>query len=334
MVRQAHHERHCSAVECGYKIKKNALEAIREGKSNTLRFKKRPQCGLLIENSRGEVLLQLRDDKPSIPYPNCWGTFGGQIEEGELPEAAMMREIEEELCYLPDNPEQYGKFHNDGYDIFMFRCVDSGLRLDGMQVCEGQRAGFFSCADLDSAPFAFNCREILQDYFKRFHPEHTVFIGLGSNMGNREELLKKALERIKKLMPIQTVSSVYETEPVGYEAQDWFLNMVIQGTTRLFPELLLERLQTIETGLGRQRDIANGPRTIDLDILFYGDAVISNGQLTVPHPRLHERGFVLEPLAEIAAGFVHPVLHTSIATLLAQAGNGKRVIKKEKKKAL
>ncbi len=295
---------------------------------NTLRMKKRPQCGLLIENGRGEVLLQLRDNKPEIPYPNCWGTFGGQIEEGELPEAAIMREIEEELGYRPDRPEQYGIFHCDGYDVFMFRCVDPGLRLDGLQVYEGQRAGFFSCADLDSAPFAFNCREIIQDYFKRFHPEHTVFIGLGSNMGNREELLKKALARIEKLMPIQAVSSVYETEPVGYEAQDWFLNMVIQGATRLFPEVLLERLQDIEAGLGRQRAVTNGPRTIDLDILLYGDAVMATENITVPHPRLHERAFVLEPLTEIAPAFEHPVLHTRMAALLAQAGCGKRVIKR------
>jgi 2-amino-4-hydroxy-6-hydroxymethyldihydropteridine diphosphokinase len=295
----------------------------------SFRFKKRPQCGLLIENGRGEVLLQLRDDKQSIPYPNCWGTFGGQIEEGELPEAAIMREIEEELGYRPDRPEQYGMFHCDGYDIFMFRCIDFGLRLDGLQVREGQRAGFFSCADLDPALFAFNCREIVQDYFKRFHSEVTVFIGLGSNMGNREELLKKALERIEKVLPIQAVSSLYETEPVGYEAQGWFFNMAIHGTTRLFPDVLLERLLDIETDLGRQRAMANGPRTIDLDILFYGGAVIANGQLTVPHPRLHERAFVLAPLAEIAPAFEHPVLHKNMAALLAEVRCRKLVIKRQ-----
>ena len=295
---------------------------------NPLRFKNHPLCGLLIENGRGEVLLQLRDNKPSIPYPNCWGTFGGQIEEGELPEAAIMREIEEELGYRPNRPEQYGVFHCDGYDVFMFRCVDTELRLDGLKVQEGQRASFFSYADLDSAQFAFNCKDIVQDYFKRFHPEVTVFIGLGSNMGKREELLKKALERIEKLMPIQAASSVYETEPVGYEAQDWFLNMVIQGATRLFPAVLLERLQDIETALGRQRDIANGPRTIDLDILLYGDAVMATEHITVPHPRLHERAFVLAPLAEIAPTLEHPVLHKNMAALLALAGRRKKVIKR------
>lgn len=293
----------------------------------TLRLKKRPQCGLLIENCRGEVLLQLRDNKPEIPYPNCWGTFGGQIEEGELPDAAIMREIEEELGYRPDRPEQYGVFHCDGYDVFMFRCLDPGLRLDSLQVREGQCAGFFSYADLDVTSFAFNCREIVEDYFKRFHPEVAVFIGLGSNMGNREKLLKKALERIERFMPIQAVSSVYETEPVGYAAQGWFLNMALQAVTRLFPEVLLEHLQDIEAALGRQRAVTNGPRTIDLDILLYGTAVIVTAHIIVPHPRLHERAFVLAPLAEIAPALEHPVLHTNITALLAQAGCGKRVIK-------
>jgi 2-amino-4-hydroxy-6-hydroxymethyldihydropteridine diphosphokinase len=293
-----------------------------------LHFKNRPQCGLLIENGRGEVLLQLRDDKPAIAYPNCWGTFGGQIEKGELPEGAIMREIEEELGYRLNQPQRYAEYVCDGYRIYMFRTLDRGLRLQSLEVREGQRAGFFSCADLDSARFAFNCREIVQDYFKRFHEEHTVFIGLGSNMGDRERLLKKALKRIEKLMTMQAASSVYETEPVGYESQGWFLNMAIQGTTRLFPEVLLERLQDIEAALGRQRDITNGPRTIDLDMLFYGSEIIKTGQLTVPHPELHKRAFVLEPLAEIAPGLMHPVLHKNITALLAQAGSGKKVVKK------
>ncbi len=301
---------------------------IESGTKYMLRLKNRPQCGLLIENGRGEVLLQLRDDKPTIAYPNCWGTFGGQIENGELPEAAIMREIEEELGYRPNQLQQYGVFPCDGYDIFMFRCVDTELGLDGLQVREGQRAGFFPCADLSATPFAFNCREIVEDYFKRFHPEVPVFIGLGSNMGDREKLLKKALERIEKLMPIQAASSVYETEPVGYEAQGWFLNMVIQGATRLFPDMLLERLQDIEAALGRQRDIKNGPRTIDLDILFYGSEIIITKRLTVPHPHLPERAFVLVPLAEIAPEFVHPLLRINIAALRAQAGCCKQVIKK------
>lgn len=289
------------------------------------RVKSRPQCGLFIENSRGEVLLQLRDDKPSIAYPGCWGTFGGQIEEGEQPEGAMLREIEEELGYRPEGLEPYARYACDGYAIHMFRTVDRNFSLADLEVREGQRAGFFSCADLVPAPFAFNCREILEDYFKRFHAEITVFISLGSNMGHREELLKKALQRIERFMPVQAASSLYETEPVGYEAQGWFLNMVIQGSTRLFPEVLLERLQAVEADLGRQRAIANGPRTMDIDILFYGNAVIAAEQLTVPHPRLHERAFVLRPLAEIAPALEHPVLHETVAALLSRADKSKKV---------
>jgi len=299
-----------------------------EEMKNSLRFKNRPQCGLLIENGRGEVLLQLRDDKPTIAYPNCWGTFGGQLEEGELPEAAIMREIEEELGFQPNGTQPYAEYVCDGYKIHMFRTVDPGLRLQSLDVHEGQRAGFFSYADLDSAPFAFNCRYIVQDYFKRFHSEVTVLMGLGSNMGNREEHLKRALTLMAPYIEITALSSLYETEPVDYEDQGWFLNMAVQGRTRLFPDVLLERLQDIEAALGRQRDIASGPRTIDLDILFYGNEIIKTGQLTVPHPELHNRAFVLAPLAEIAPKFVHPLLRADIAALLAQAGCGKRVIKK------
>jgi 2-amino-4-hydroxy-6-hydroxymethyldihydropteridine diphosphokinase len=104
--------------------------------------------------------------------------------------------------------------------------------------------------------------------------------------------------------------------------------MAVKGSTRLFPQALLEHLQHIESVLGRQRDIDKGPRTIDLDILLYGDAVISTGQLTVPHPHLSERAFVLAPLAEIAPGLVHPLLRTNMAALLAAVVCNKQVVKK------
>jgi 2-amino-4-hydroxy-6-hydroxymethyldihydropteridine diphosphokinase len=298
------------------------------GSSSSLRFKSRSQCGILIENGRGELLLQLRDDRPDIAYPNCWGTFGGQIEAGELPGQAMLRELAEELAYRPEAFREYETYRCDGYAIHMFRCFDPAVNLAALQVREGQRAGFFSCVDLDAAPFAFNCREIVQDYFRRFHPEQVVHIGLGSNLGERENFLASALRQLGELMPLEAISSMYETEPVDYEAQGLFLNMVVQGRTRLFPQVLLEKLLGIEAALGRSRAIAKGPRTIDLDILLYADARIATRQLTIPHPRLQERGFVLEPLAEIAPGLVHPVLHKSIAALLAQHRPGSRAVRK------
>ena len=291
-----------------------------------LRRKNRPQCGLLIENGRGEVLLQLRDDKPSIPYPNCWGTFGGQIEDGETPEQAMAREIAEELGYQNAGIGRYGTYPCDGYVIHMFRCLDPDFAVEAFRVREGQGAAFFSSADLGGSPFAFNCREIVQEYFSRFHPLQTIYIGLGSNISDREAFLRMALAELEHLISVEAISSIYETEPVGpVEDQPWFLNMALRGSTRLFPAVLLERLQNIEAGLGRERIIAQGPRTIDLDILLYGAAVLNSEHLTVPHPRLHERRFVLEPLAELAPDLVHPVLGRTMDKLCSRAVDGKGV---------
>ena len=131
--------------------------------------KDRPQCGLLIENSEGKVLLQLRDDKPDIPYPNCWGTFGGQVEVNESPEEAIRREIGEELNYEFSRPEYFGNFPFDGYDIHMYRVVDTNVALDAVRVREGQRGGFFSLNEVRDIPCAFNCRDIVIAYFAMYH---------------------------------------------------------------------------------------------------------------------------------------------------------------------
>jgi 8-oxo-dGTP diphosphatase len=131
--------------------------------------KDRPQCGLLIENKEGKVLLQLRDDKPDIPYPNCWGTFGGQIEENETPEEAIVREIMEELEYKLSSQEYFGNFPFDGYDIYMYKIIDHNLTLDDITVKEGQKGGFFSLEDIQDADCATNCKEIVIAYFKMFH---------------------------------------------------------------------------------------------------------------------------------------------------------------------
>ena len=131
----------------------------------------KPQCGLIIENAEGRVLLQLRDDKRTIPYPNCWGTFGGQVEDGETPEHAIVREINEELDYNAGEPEFFGNYPFEGYDIYMFRKKDAAIKLENLKVREGQRANFFSKNDFMKIECAFNCREIVEDYFKRFQKQ-------------------------------------------------------------------------------------------------------------------------------------------------------------------
>ena len=139
-----------------------------------------------------------------------------------------------------------------------------------------------------------------------------VFIGIGSNIWNKEENIRKAIGSIKEKCKILRISSLYETEPIGYKKQNWFLNCAIEIETEFEPLELLNFLQSIEKKMGRVKTIKNGPRIIDLDILFYDNKVINEKGLAVPHPRLHERLFVLEPLKEIAPEFVHPVLNKSI----------------------
>ena len=148
-----------------------------------------------------------------------------------------------------------------------------------------------------------------------------VYIGIGSNLGNKEENIEKAIDLIKEKCKILKVSSLFETEPMYYKNQDWFLNCAIKIETKLNPQELLAFLQSIEKILGRVMTIKNGPRTIDLDILFYSDEVIKTNNLTIPHPRLHKRLFVLEPLKEICPEFVHPILKKSISKLCSVANN-------------
>ena len=129
--------------------------------------KDRPQCGLILENSEGEILLQLRDNKPGLPYPDCWGTFGGQIEEGETPEGAIRREIKEELNYELRNPEYLGNFPFDGYDIHMFMKRDTDITIRDLTVREGQRGEFLTLEEVIQLSCAFNCKEIVIAYFKQ-----------------------------------------------------------------------------------------------------------------------------------------------------------------------
>ena len=135
-----------------------------------------------------------------------------------------------------------------------------------------------------------------------------AFLGLGSNMGDKEENIKKALEMLKDEsgIDIERVAPFYRTAPVGYTEQDWFLNTVAQIQTTLKPNILLAQILGIEDFLGRKRQIHWGPRVVDLDILMYGTHVIREPGLEVPHPRMLERAFVMVPLADLAPDILFP----------------------------
>jgi 2-amino-4-hydroxy-6-hydroxymethyldihydropteridine diphosphokinase len=147
----------------------------------------------------------------------------------------------------------------------------------------------------------------------------TVYLCLGSNLGEREKNLAQALTLLSQKVNLEKVSSIYETEPVGYKEQPFFLNLVCRITTNMNAEGILHLAKDIENKLGRVPDFPNSPRPIDIDILFYGDRIIKTRNLTIPHPRLTERAFVLIPLAEIAPELVHPELGKSIAELASSA---------------
>jgi 2-amino-4-hydroxy-6-hydroxymethyldihydropteridine diphosphokinase len=141
----------------------------------------------------------------------------------------------------------------------------------------------------------------------------TAFLSLGSNLGDREALLNQAIERLQAA-GVRTVrrSTIHETEPQDYRDQPWFLNMAVEVETDLAPLALLATIQQIEAEMGRQRTVPKGPRTIDIDILFYANLIIATPELEVPHPRLTERRFVLDPLSEIAPDLRHPVTGQSV----------------------
>lgn len=143
------------------------------------------------------------------------------------------------------------------------------------------------------------------------------YIGIGSNLGNTLQNCKYAIVILSRTDGVNQIraSSFYKTEPVGIEKQNYFINAVVEITTTLSARDLLTALRKIERDMGRKREIKGGPRIIDLDLLFYGQDVIQETDLVVPHPEIHKRRFVLEPLYEIASYFIHPVFGISIRGL-------------------
>jgi 2-amino-4-hydroxy-6-hydroxymethyldihydropteridine diphosphokinase len=157
------------------------------------------------------------------------------------------------------------------------------------------------------------------------------YIGIGSNLGDSLKNCRHAVEMLSRIkgVELETVSSFYSTEPVGMENQDFFINAVAEIKTDLSASGLLQALQKIENEMGRIRGVKGGPRIIDLDILFYGQNVIDGQDLIIPHPEMHKRRFVLEPLCEIASYFIHPSFGVSIRGLNDRLDDNKIVGKVE-----
>ena len=161
-----------------------------------------------------------------------------------------------------------------------------------------------------------------------------VYLGLGSNLGDKRAHIVRAVELLREISRVHQVSSLFKTEPVGNRDQDWFLNCAVEIETTLDPRQLLAAVLSIERKLKRIRKIKYGPRTIDIDILFYARHVVDESGLAIPHPRLHQRLFVLAPLREICPGFVHPVLEQSVRQLKARLQDQAAVERLEDRRGL
>ncbi|MDQ7055332.1 MAG: 2-amino-4-hydroxy-6-hydroxymethyldihydropteridine diphosphokinase [Persephonella sp.] len=154
-----------------------------------------------------------------------------------------------------------------------------------------------------------------------------VFIGLGSNIGNRKKNIEIAIKHISQVLNGITVAPIYVSKAVGYKNQPDFYNTVVSGFTQLSPEKLFRKLKEIEKKTGRIKRFRWGPREIDIDIVFYGSIILETEELIIPHPRAHERDFVLQPLSDIQPEFIHPVFRKTVKELLLNLKN-RSIIKK------
>ena len=163
---------------------------------------------------------------------------------------------------------------------------------------------------------------------KEKHPHATeVLLGLGANLGDPRRQLARAVDALRAFVAELRESSIYRTEPVGHREQPDFYNQVVRGVTTLEPEELLDHILAVEREMGRERTFRNAPRVIDVDILAYGGVVMHGPRLTLPHPGIPHRGFVLHPLAEVAPEWMHPVLRRTARELLSSAESLERVEK-------
>jgi len=153
-----------------------------------------------------------------------------------------------------------------------------------------------------------------------------VFIALSANVGNKQENISQAISYLKTYVSNMRIANVYMTKPMYHEKQDNFLNSVIQGYTKLSSEKLLHITQGIEKKIGRVRRFRNGPREVDIDILFYDNSIIERKNLIIPHPKVFERDFVLQPLVDLEPDFVHPVLKKTMKELLEEIPSNKKTI--------